>query len=277
MDENRKPDTELAKAIRDLQNEIDSKAVILKALREQYDQNEIDYYEYLKTEAWQEQRAKIFRRDGFQCVCCGAAKNLEVHHITYKNLGAEEKSDLVTLCGDCHEKVHSGEMLKPFNNFEDRAVGEFENRKLLLHALAMGKDAYKNIKFKIHDDELPFGLDLKIGSLDEGENLEDFYGKFRWFFSNCDEVAAIAKDARDMKNDPFFYGHLPKFEDEKAIISMYYCYLFRVREEGYHIVADYLLDFKYPNASPEEQEAIKKELADLKDELKEIRQLAGEL
>ena len=277
MDEKRKPDTELAKVIRDLQNEIDSKAVILKALREQYDHNEIDYYEYLKTEAWQEQRAKIFRRDGFQCVCCGSAKNLEVHHITYKNLGAEEKSDLVTLCGDCHEKVHSGEMLKSFDKEPDQLVGEHENRKLLLHALAMGKDAYKNIKFKIHDDELPFGLDLKIGSLDEGENLEDFYGKFRWFFENFDEVAAIAKDARDMKNDRFFYGPLTKFEGEKVIIDMYYWHLLRVREESYHITADYLLDLKYPKASPEEQEAIKKELADLEEELKEIRQLAGDL
>lgn len=107
---NRKPDTPLADAIRKLQAEIDEKALILKALREQYDASEIDYYEYLKTEAWQAQRLRVFRRDGFKCVCCGAAKNLDVHHITYKRLGAEELEDLATLCRTCHEKVHNGEL-----------------------------------------------------------------------------------------------------------------------------------------------------------------------
>lgn len=103
----RKPDTQLAKAIRDLQSEIDSKLVILKALREQYDSDEIDYYSYIQTEAWRDQRMKILRRDNFQCVCCGTAKNLHVHHITYENLGAEEEDDLVTLCADCHARVHN--------------------------------------------------------------------------------------------------------------------------------------------------------------------------
>lgn len=103
---NRKPDTQLAEAIRNLQKEIDDKAIILKALRAQYDPEEVDYYEYIKTEAWEEMRQKVFRRDGFQCVICKEAKNLNVHHITYERLGCEDLADLVTLCQKCHEKVH---------------------------------------------------------------------------------------------------------------------------------------------------------------------------
>ena len=268
MDEKRKPDTELAKAIRDLQNEIDSKVVILKALREQYDQDEIDWGEYLKTEAWQEQRAKIFRRDGFQCVCCGAAKNLEAHHITYKNLGAEEKSDLVTLCRDCHEKLHSEKILIPENR--KPYFAERTNAELLLYALAMGRDNYKNIKFKISDNELPCGLDLKIGSLCDSDELDDNYGKYRWFWVDCDEVASLASLAQSIKKDDYW-------SDDKLITDLYYAVLYKVREENYHITADYLLDIKWPKASPEEQEEIRKELAALEDELKEIRTLTGEL
>ena len=103
----RVPDTKLAEAIRSLQNEIEEKYTILKALRAEFKPEEIDYYEYLKTAAWQEQRQRIFRRDGFRCVCCGETKNLNVHHITYENLGTEQECDLVTLCQPCHEKIHS--------------------------------------------------------------------------------------------------------------------------------------------------------------------------
>lgn len=274
MEDKRKPDTQLAKAIRDLQNEIDSKAFILKALREQYDASEIDYYEYLKTEAWQEQRAKIFKRDGFRCVCCEAEKNLEVHHVTYKNLGAEEVSDLVTLCRVCHEKLHAGEILIPENR--KPYFAERTNAELLLYALAMGRDNYKNIKYKIFDNELPCGLDLKIGSLYDSDDLDDNYGKYRWFWVNCDEVASLASLAQAIQNAPTF-SNGKAWSDDKLITALYYAVLYKVREENYHITADYLLDIKFPKASPEEQEEIRKELAALEDELKEIRTLIGEL
>ena len=102
------PDSELSNAIRSLQKEIEEKSFILKELLKNYDPKSINYYEYLKTAAWQEQRQKVFRRDGYKCVCCGEVKNLEAHHITYKQLGAESISDLVTLCDECHEGLHNG-------------------------------------------------------------------------------------------------------------------------------------------------------------------------
>lgn len=101
-------DTNLAKAIRELQNEVEQKTILLEALRKEYDPEEINYYQYIQTQAWEEMRQKVFRRDGFKCVICGDAKALNVHHITYENLGAEKVSDLVTLCRDCHEKIHDG-------------------------------------------------------------------------------------------------------------------------------------------------------------------------
>lgn len=35
-------------------------------------------------------------------------KSVQVHHITYKNLGNENVlTDLCTLCGSCHKKIHN--------------------------------------------------------------------------------------------------------------------------------------------------------------------------
>lgn len=186
----KQPDTNLAKAIRELQNEVDQKITMIEALRKEYDPEDIDFYQYIKTQAWEEMRQKVFRRDGFQCVVCKEAKNLNVHHITYDNLGAEKESDLVTLCRDCHEKVHAGdtvenmigtrqyalwkaeaklnsemaEFVEREKKFEiDRFMNE-KTRKLYALAIALGDD-YVNL-----DDE------LKIDSimLSNGYNLYGF-------------------------------------------------------------------------------------------------------
>lgn len=123
MAESRKPeDTNLANAIRELQNEVEQKITLLEALRKEYDPEEIDFYQYIKTQAWEEMRQKVFRRDGFKCVICGEAKNLNVHHITYENLGAEKASDLVTLCQFCHEDIHNGKPSERMDSFVRRAI-----------------------------------------------------------------------------------------------------------------------------------------------------------
>lgn len=126
-DTKRPEDTNLAKAIRELQNEVEQKITLLEALRKEYDPEEIDYYKYLRTQAWEETRQKVFRRDGFKCVLCGEAKDLNVHHITYENLGAEKVSDLVTLCQACHESVHNG---KPYGRWDSTL------RELIGHKIA---------------------------------------------------------------------------------------------------------------------------------------------
>lgn len=62
---------------------------------------------------WEEVKSKVRLRDNFKCVECNSIIRLETHHITYyvdgkSILGAELEHLcwLVTLCEDCHEKVH---------------------------------------------------------------------------------------------------------------------------------------------------------------------------
>ena len=49
---------------------------------------------------WEEVKRKVRVRDGHCCRMCGKTYNLEIHHKTYQ-IGC-----LVTLCEECHAKVH---------------------------------------------------------------------------------------------------------------------------------------------------------------------------
>lgn len=48
------------------------------------------------------------RLDNNRCCMCGTYNDLEVHHLHYRNLGREDIiKDLVTVCVDCHKKIHA--------------------------------------------------------------------------------------------------------------------------------------------------------------------------
>ena len=73
----------------------------------------VDYHEYIHSEQWQKVRLERFRLDGFKCQLCGSGKNLEGHHVSYKHLGQpEEINDVVSLCKECHKKVHTEDEVK---------------------------------------------------------------------------------------------------------------------------------------------------------------------
>lgn len=68
-----------------------------------------EYYDqYIHSAAWRRKRRKALKRDGYQCQYCGKYNcRLEVHHLSYKNLGNEHLNDLITLCSTCHQKIHN--------------------------------------------------------------------------------------------------------------------------------------------------------------------------
>jgi hypothetical protein len=80
-----------------------------KYLRNYLKRQGISYRQYLATEHWQTLKRR-FRKSKLvknRCYCCGADdKPLQIHHKTYRQIGKEKVSDLVELCGDCHQEVH---------------------------------------------------------------------------------------------------------------------------------------------------------------------------
>ena len=67
------------------------------------------YNEYLQTEGWKETRRAAVWAAGGRCQLCGSAtRALEVHHVSYDNLGAEGPEDLAVLCDRCHGAYETG-------------------------------------------------------------------------------------------------------------------------------------------------------------------------
>lgn len=64
------------------------------------------YNAYINSDVWREKRKKRLEIDGYKCLICDSNEGLEVHHMTYANLGQEDiKNDLVTLCKPHHEWI----------------------------------------------------------------------------------------------------------------------------------------------------------------------------
>ena len=61
------------------------------------------------TDQWREVRDVVRVRDGHECVCCGAWRMLDVHHVQPWRCDGEvfDPRNLVTVCRDCHEAVHA--------------------------------------------------------------------------------------------------------------------------------------------------------------------------
>jgi hypothetical protein len=68
------------------------------------------YNEYLNSFEWRNKRLEVIKYDGKKCLNCKTKQDkkvLQVHHMTYLNVGKEDLTELITLCTDCHNLVHS--------------------------------------------------------------------------------------------------------------------------------------------------------------------------
>jgi 5-methylcytosine-specific restriction endonuclease McrA len=53
-------------------------------------------------------RREILERDDWRCQQCGCSKNLDVHHMRRRSaLGDDRESNLITLCRECHQSLHT--------------------------------------------------------------------------------------------------------------------------------------------------------------------------
>lgn len=51
-------------------------------------------------------RRLVMQRCGGECECCGDVKDITLHHLHYRSVGAEEPDDLLALCWECHRREH---------------------------------------------------------------------------------------------------------------------------------------------------------------------------
>lgn len=159
----------------------------------------IDFLDSYRSTQWQKKKNKILTRDNFTCAICGKHGDehtlMHVHHITYKNCKNGKAwdcpdEDLVTLCEDCHKKVHSG---FPYKRIEENFI--FYNKslsflqgmsgayKLSLHtfndgigACLLRKDNSEYIVIKNGNVSIPKAIDENYQSLPDADIIFKSYG-----------------------------------------------------------------------------------------------------
>ncbi len=63
----------------------------------------------LKPEEYAAVRNQVLKRDDWRCQDCGAANDLQVHHMKPRSqLGGDVMHNLITLCVSCHRERHRG-------------------------------------------------------------------------------------------------------------------------------------------------------------------------
>ena len=63
--------------------------------------------EFYQSRTWDKIRENARRRDFYICRICENKNALDGHHLTYERWGGgEEPRDILSLCRDCHGKIH---------------------------------------------------------------------------------------------------------------------------------------------------------------------------
>jgi phage terminase large subunit GpA-like protein len=65
-----------------------------------------EYKRYLRSNAWAIRKNAYYRRFNRQCAACGSWKRIQLHHVSYENLGHEPDQGLVPLCRADHVNAH---------------------------------------------------------------------------------------------------------------------------------------------------------------------------
>jgi len=61
----------------------------------------------LDANSYHELHRQVLDRDDWRCQFCGSMQNLQVHHLKFRShSGNDEECNLMTLCAECHEKLH---------------------------------------------------------------------------------------------------------------------------------------------------------------------------
>jgi hypothetical protein len=77
------------------------------------------YDAYLLTDAWRAKRAQAFARDRGVCQGCFQRPATQVHHLTYAHLGDELLFELMSVCDDCHTRIHGDKQIDTRPAYDD--------------------------------------------------------------------------------------------------------------------------------------------------------------
>jgi len=116
----------------------------------------------------------IKERDSYRCVCCESEDGIQAHHVVRKTLfpwGAVETGNGITLCRECHKRVHEksngrGDLSVPLGEADDQDEWTFLFGPLYDDAKLRGLD----------QDEFYFLEDYMLNFFVRVQGYEDLHG-----------------------------------------------------------------------------------------------------
>jgi hypothetical protein len=64
------------------------------------------YKQYLRSPEWRRRRVAVIVRAKGRCERCRLWPIVNLHHLSYANLGNEPLTDLLGVCSKCHKELH---------------------------------------------------------------------------------------------------------------------------------------------------------------------------
>jgi hypothetical protein len=130
-----------------------------------------EYDRYLRASHWQRYRRVTRYKRGQACEDCGITeemalryygKTLQIHHLTYENLGRERSEDVLLLCPRCHSLRHGG---KRFDRMAGKIVREevgwpaYDQRNQLGRSDIANRGCYELEEQERNWERILYGLD----------------------------------------------------------------------------------------------------------------------
>lgn len=139
--------------------------------------NKEEYQKYLKSEHWSKKKKELFFENRYRCLGCGSRMKLEVHHLTYKNIGNESLQDLVYLCRYCHNKVTFSEEKEKFTLYL------LEKRKRNFFAVPKNRNKKRKRLTKYLQNEAIRKQQWRVkyrGMFKKRQPMKNYAGLFTW-------------------------------------------------------------------------------------------------
>lgn len=86
----------------------------------------MEYREYLGSEEWKKKRGEKLKNKK-NCSICWSCDNIDIHHLTYKNIFNEPTTDLRRLCRSCHQLTH-----KLFNEWKIKFTSDSHHSRFAI-------------------------------------------------------------------------------------------------------------------------------------------------
>lgn len=185
----------------------------------------------------------VLSRDNYTCQICGAKHaKFEVHHIKFKSQGGSNRIDnLVTLCKDCHSKIHKGELKfnKKVKSFKHASHINIFRKKLVESLKIEFDNVYETYGYLTKYTREKKGIDKShsndafviAGNLEaEQMDVEYLYRKVRRHNRQIHKVKPIKGGKRKRNQSSYIVNGFRRFD--KVIYNNIVCFITAKRSSG---------------------------------------------